>query len=220
MSVHNEHTNAFSGFPSSTNIYPEDIKNIDIWFTAKVFNIHEKYTETDKFRCFIFRLSYRWSNRRPSSSGKWQCTLKSSLLSSSHCPFTIKTSSQVSVSPTSFLQTSHVVCYCVVVLISGPLREEKKKKCSNGWIGWCPVHVWGYTPSSMPMKSEPFCIVMEAPAALSTNMEVYCPACRGKYISQWCRKISHTYRYFMYCAAHLQLQQPLHADSEYLAVTF
>lgn len=31
------------------------------------------------------------------------------------------------------------------------------------------------------MKSEPFCIVMEAPAALSTNMEVYCPVCRGKY---------------------------------------
>lgn len=29
----------------------------------------------------------------------------------------------------------------------------------------------------MPMKSEPFCIVMEAPAALSTNMEVYWPAC-------------------------------------------
>jgi len=29
----------------------------------------------------------------------------------------------------------------------------------------------------MPMKSEPFCIVIDAPAALSTNMEVYCPAC-------------------------------------------
>lgn len=39
------------------NIYPEDIKNIYIWFTAKVFNIHEKYTET-VIHCFIFRLIY------------------------------------------------------------------------------------------------------------------------------------------------------------------
>lgn len=36
-----------------------------------------------------------------------------------------------------------------------------------------------YTPSSIPMKSDPFWMVMGAPAALSTNMEVYCPACRG-----------------------------------------
>lgn len=36
----------------------------------------------------------------------------------------------------------------------------------------------GYTPNNMPMKSEPFCIVIDAPAALSTNMEVYCPACK------------------------------------------
>lgn len=36
---------------------------------------------------------------------------------------------------------------------------------------------WRYTPRSMPMKSEPFCIVTEAPAALSTKMEVYWPAC-------------------------------------------
>lgn len=52
-----------------------------------------------------------------------------------------------------------------------------------------PARVWGYTPSSMPMKSEPFCIVMEAPAALSTNMEVYCPACRERdKTQQWWRK--------------------------------
>lgn len=41
----------------------------------------------------------------------------------------------------------------------------------------------GYTPNNMPMKSEPFCIVIDAPAALSTNMEVYCPACQKENIT-------------------------------------
>lgn len=47
----------------------------------------------------------------------------------------------------------------------------------GGRVPTPPVVLGVYTPSSMPMKSEPFCIVMEAPAALSTNMEVYWPAC-------------------------------------------
>lgn len=42
MSVYIKHTNAFS-----CQDLPRE--NIDIWFTKKVFNIHEKYTETDKF---------------------------------------------------------------------------------------------------------------------------------------------------------------------------
>lgn len=29
--------------------YPANINNVDIWFTAKVFNNHEKYTVTDIF---------------------------------------------------------------------------------------------------------------------------------------------------------------------------
>ncbi len=41
----------------------------------------------------------------------------------------------------------------------------------------------GYTPNNMPMKSEPFCIVIDAAAALSTNMEVYCPACEKENIT-------------------------------------
>lgn len=35
-----------------------------------------------------------------------------------------------------------------------------------------------YAPISIPMKSDPFWMVMGAPALLSTKMEVYCPACR------------------------------------------
>lgn len=88
--------------------------------------------------------------------------------SSSHCP-------QVKVKPPCGLdlwwrsKSSH-------------LKSEKK---AARWRSDDVTHhhhhrVWGYTPSSMPMKSEPFCIVMEAPAALSTNMEVYCPACGGR----------------------------------------
>lgn len=45
-----------------------------------------------------------------------------------------------------------------------------------------PVHpqvLGSYAPSSIPMKSDPFWMVTGAPAALSTNMEVYCPACGG-----------------------------------------
>lgn len=43
-----------------------------------------------------------------------------------------------------------------------------------------PIQVLGsYWPSSIPVKSEPFWMVMGAPAALSTKMEAYCPACGG-----------------------------------------
>lgn len=83
---------------------------------------------------------------------------------------------------------------CGLLLCGGAHKqsiEKKTKNCSNGWLWWCPVHVWGYTPSSMPIKSEPFCIVMEAPAALSTNMEVYCPACRGKYTTVMQKDCTH-----------------------------
>lgn len=41
------------------------------------------------------------------------------------------------------------------------------------------------------MKSEPFCIVMEAPAALSTNMEVYCPACREEHSAVMQNRFTH-----------------------------
>lgn len=62
-----------------------------------------------------------------------------------------------------------------------------------------PARVWGYTPSSMPMKSEPFCIVMEAPAALSTNMEVYCPALqRERKNTTVMKKILNKYRFFLF----------------------
>lgn len=50
MSVYIKNTQMyFFMFPSSSNIYSENIKNVDIWFTAKVFNIHKKYTDTDIF---------------------------------------------------------------------------------------------------------------------------------------------------------------------------
>lgn len=118
------------------------------------------------------------------------CEKQTQSMSASHCPFTDfhLTSSQVNVSLTSFLQASPVVWSCVAVLISSPLKENKKIKGSSGQLGGCPARVWGYTPSSMPMKSEPFCIVMEAPAALSTKMEVYCPACRAETNKNKCRK--------------------------------
>lgn len=130
--------------------------------------------------------------------GKWQCTVKNNpwvlhtVLSPSD-----KQVKSMSASLPSFLQTSPVVWYCVVVLISSPLKKHKKKNGSRGWFGRCPVHVWGYTPSSMPIKSEPFCIVMEAPAALSTNIEVYCPACRGKIHNSDVERLN-KYRYFMF----------------------
>lgn len=67
-----------------------------------------------------------------------------------------------------------VVCLCG----GGAWYQSVWINCSRGWpCADAPVVLGVYTPSSMPMKSEPFCIVMEAPAALSTNMEVYWPAC-------------------------------------------
>lgn len=177
-------------FPSSFNHYREHKK---ILVNCKGLQQPWKIYCNKHILHFIFRLFYLWSNMRPSSWGgevEAHCEKQTQSMSASQCPFTDfhLTSSQVNVSLTSFLQASPVVWSCVAVLISSPLKENKKIKGSSGQLGGCPARVWGYTPSSMPMKSEPFCIVMEAPAALSTNMEVYCPACRAETNKNKCRK--------------------------------
>lgn len=108
------------------------------------------------------------------------CEKETQSLSSSHCPFTIQQAVKSSECQPHFLPSN---LPCGSVLCDGAHKksiEKQKTAAVDGLDDVLPVHVWGYTPSSMPMKSEPFCIVMEAPAALSTNMEVYCPACKGK----------------------------------------
>ena len=54
----------------------------------------------------------------------------------------------------------------------GARHAKKVPGTSGGGVG-------GYTPSRIPVKSEPFCTETEAPAPLSTNTEAYCPACGG-----------------------------------------
>lgn len=75
-----------------------------------------------------------------------------------------------------------------------------------------------YTPSSIPMKSDPFWMVMGAPAALSTNMEVYCPACGGRRDGGDAETPGSNTP--VPSGTHLQLQQPLNSHREDLAVTF
>ena len=133
--------------------------------------------------CFTYRLFYWWSNGQPSSSGELQCTVENSVLELSTLSFNIRQAvKSVSAPPPS---DSPVGGHCATVLIINPWTWKNKR--GRRWTAWTvPRSLMeggggggGYTPSSMPMKSEPFCIVMEAPAALSTKMEVYCPACRG-----------------------------------------
>lgn len=152
-----------------------------IWFTAKIFNIHEKIHWTGRNLLSYFQADV-FGKRRPSEIfGKVVAHCEKQSLSSSHCPFaTWQAVNSVSASLPSFKPPSQtpVVGFCVVARVPRPLKKKKKRELQQWVAVWrCPVHVSGYTPSSMPMKSEPFCIVMEAPAALSTNMEVYCPAC-------------------------------------------
>lgn len=134
MSIYIKHTNVLFHVSSSSNIYPENIKN---WYLVyrKGLEPPWKIYWNRHVHCFIFRLFYWWSNRHPSSSGKWQCTVKKKLspwvlhivLSRSN-----KQSSQVNVSLISFLQTSPVVRCCVMVLIRSPLKNRKRQQ----WMAW------------------------------------------------------------------------------------
>lgn len=124
-----------------------------IWFTATVFNNHENKL-TYPLLCFHFLV------KTPSEILRQVAA---------HCE---KQSFEL------FTLSFHHLTSSPVRSASLPVFKPPPWVISELLMN-SPMMLWGYTPSSMPMKSEPFCIVMEAPAALSTNMEVYWPACRG-----------------------------------------
>lgn len=115
------------------------------WFTAKVFNNHEKYTVTNIFSILFsgYSICEATCVQVPGGEVEVHCEKQTQSMSASHCPFTDfhLTSSQVNVSLTSFLQASPVVWSCVAVLISSPLKENKKIKGSSGQLGGCPARV-------------------------------------------------------------------------------
>lgn len=171
-------------FPSSSDIYTLNVEKTLIFGLGYRKGVQQPWRINCKrhIHCFTYGLFHWWSNRQPSSSGELQSTVEDSVLEFFTLFFAhIWQASQVYVSLPSF-KPPHAVWYWVMVLISNPWGKKHKNKtrAGSGRLARRPVHVRGYTPSSMPMKSEPFCIVMEAPAALSTNMEVYCPVCGGK----------------------------------------
>lgn len=101
------------------------LKNWYFWFTAKVFNNHEKYTVTDVFTALL----YWWSNRHPSSSGKWQwCTVKNKL--SPWVPHTVLSPSDKQSSPCQphFLPSN---LPCGLVLCDGAHKQSVKKENSE-----------------------------------------------------------------------------------------
>lgn len=109
------------------------------WFTAKVFNNHEKYTVTNIFSILFsgYSICEATCVQVPGGEVEVRCEKQTQSMSASHCPFTDfhLTSSQVNVSLTSFLQASPVVWSCVAVLISSPLKENKKNKRQQ-WTAW------------------------------------------------------------------------------------
>lgn len=126
----------FFMFPISSEIYPENIKNIDIWFTAKVFNNHEKYTETDIFTALFsgYFIGEATGIQAPPGEVAVHCEKQS--LSSSHCPFTIWQASQVNVSLASFLPSN---LPCGLVLCGGAHKqsiEKTQKEKRQPWMVW------------------------------------------------------------------------------------
>lgn len=74
--VYIKHTNVRFLLPISSGIYPENNKNADIWFTAKVFNNHGKYTQTDIFTALFSGYFIGEATGIQAPRGKWQRTVK------------------------------------------------------------------------------------------------------------------------------------------------
>lgn len=99
------------------------------WFTAKVFDNHEKYTVTNIFSILFsgYSICEATCVQVPGGEVEVRCEKQTQSMSASHCPFTDfhLTSSQVNVSLTYILPSS---LPCGLVLCGGAHKQSIERK--------------------------------------------------------------------------------------------